>query len=471
MQSAVETVSPTRVRLTVEVPFDELKPDLDRSYKKIGQQVKVQGFRPGKVPARILDQRVGRGYVLEDAIQGAIPRLYGQAVAAESITPVGQPEVEVTELADGEKLAFTAEVDVRPPITLPAFAELAVTVDAVTVEEAEVAEQLASLTERFATLTPVDRAAQDDDYVSLDLVATVDGAEVPGGTATGLSYRVGSGELLDGIDEVVRGAVEGDAKTFQTLLVAGELEGKTADVAVTVRSVSERVLPAADDTWAADATGFADLAELKADIAGRLDRAKRLNQGVAARDNVLEALLAAVDFPLPEGMVALEHDWRRQAAQAQLERAGLTLDGWLENEGKTEEEWDAELRTAAEQAVKAQLTLDAVADGEQLSVTEAELTDQVIRRAARSGVTAEEYADRLVQGGQLSGLIAEVRRGKALATVMEAAVITDSAGAVVDLEQLRDDLTGDEGEDVSFDGEGRRYHLHGDGSIHYLDEE
>ncbi len=471
MQSAVETVSPTRVRLTVEVPFDELKPDLDRAYKRIGQQVKVQGFRPGKIPARILDQRVGRAYVLEDAIQGAIPRLYGEAVAAESITPVGQPEVDVTELADGEKLTFTAEVDVRPEIALPAFDSLSITVDEVAVSDADVAEQVATLVERFATLAAVDRPAQDGDYVTVDLAATVDGKEVPGGTATGLSYRVGSGDLLEGIDDAVRGAAAGAAATFQTVLVSGDLAGKTADVAITVRSVNERTLPEVDDAWAAEATGFADLGALKADVSARLDRARRLNQGVEARDRVLDALLAAVDFPLPASLVDLEKDWRRRAAEEQLKRAELTVEGWLDSETKTEAEWDAELRDSAVQAVKAQLTLDAVADAEQLGVTEAELTDQVVRRAARAGVSAEEYADSLVRGGQLPGLVAEVRRGKALATVMEAATISDSAGAVVDLEQLRDDLTAQTGDDAEVDDEGRRYHLHADGEVHYLDED
>lgn len=471
MQSAVETVSPTRVRLTVEVAFDELKGDLDRAYRKIGQQVKVQGFRPGKVPARILDQRVGRGYVLDEAVQGAIPRLYGEAVQAEALNPLGQPEVDVTEFADGDKLTFTAEVDVRPQMDLPAFSSLAVVVDEVTVTPEDVDQQLQSLRERFASLTPVERPAADGDFVSLDLVATVDGAEVPGGSATGLSYEVGSGGLLDGIDDAVRSASAGDARSFQTVLVAGELEGRTADVAVTVRSVNERVLPEADDAWAADATGFEDLAALRADIGSRLDRVKRLDQGVAARDKVLEALLAAVDCPLPEGLVTAERDWRRRAAEDQLSRAGLTLQGFLDSEAKTEEAWVAELQEAADQAVKAQLLLDAVADAEQLGVSEAELTDQVVRRASRAGVSPDAYADNIVRGGQLPALISEVRRGKALATVMEAATITDTAGATVDLEQLRDDLTSDSGDDVELDDDGRRYHVHDDGAIHYLDAE
>ncbi len=470
VQSSVETLSPTRVKLTIEAGFDELKPELDKAYKTIGAQVKVQGFRPGKVPPRILDQRVGRGVVLEEAVNEAIPRLYGEAVESTKVSPVSRPDVEVTELDDKVKLSFTAEVDVRPEFTLPAYDSLAVSVDDVVVTDDDVEEQLTALRERFASLSPVERAAVDGDYVSLDLVATVDGEEVPGGTAQGLSYEVGSGQLLDGIDEAVRGASAGDARTFQTALVAGDLAGQTADVAVTVRTVSERTLPDADDAWAEQAAGFASLDDLKADVRVRIDRVKRLQQGVEARDKVLDALLAAIEIPLPASVLEAELAWRTQTTEDQLARAGQTREAFLEEQGKTSEEWDAELQEGAEQAVKSQLVLDAVADAEELQITDAELNDQLIRRAARAGLAPQDFANRLVQSGQLAGLVAEVRRGKALATVMESAAITDASGTAIDLEKLRDDMDSPEAE-VEEDEDGRPYHVHGDGTIHYLDED
>jgi trigger factor len=469
VQSAVETLSPTRVRLTVEVPFDELKPELDSAYKKIGAQVRVQGFRPGKVPPRILDQRVGRGVVLEEAVQEAIPRLYGEAVTETGVAPVSRPEVEVKEFADGEKLSFTAEVDVRPEFELPAYDGLAVEVDAVEVSDADVDAQVDALRERFGALKPVERAAAEGDFVTLDLVATVGGEEVPGGTATGLSYQVGAGDLLEGLDEAVTGKSAGDATTFTTTLVAGEYEGQQAEVAVTVQAVNERELPEADDSFA-ESTGFSTIAELREDVRKRLEGARRAQQGVEARDKVLEALLAAVEVPLPDSVVEAEHGWRQQSTNEQLQRAGMTLGQYLEREGKGEEEWESELREGAAQAVKAQLVLDAVADKEELGVDDAELTEQVVHRAQRAGVAPDEYAQQVVQSGQLAGLVSEVRRGKALATVMDAATITDSAGAKVDLEALRDALeTPDAAVDV--DENGRRYHVHDDGQVHYLDEE
>ena len=469
VQSAVETLSPTRVRLTVDVPFQELKSELDSAYKKIGAQVRVQGFRPGKVPPRILDQRVGRGVVLEEAVQEALPRLYSEAVTEAGVAPVGRPDVDVTKLDDGQSLTFTAEVDVRPEFELPAFDSLAVTVDEATVSDEDVTTQIDELRERFAKLNPVERAAAEGDYVTLDLVATVDGEEVPGGTATGLSYEVGSGDLLDGLDEAVTGKSAGDATTFCTTLVAGEYEGQTAEVAVTVQAVNERELPAADDAWA-ETTGFGSFTELQDDVRTRLERMKKLEQGVQARDKILEALLAAVDVPLPQSVVDAELEWRRQSTTQQLQQSGMTVDQYLEAEGKGEEEFEEELRTGASNAVKAQLVLDSIADKEEIGVNDAELTDQVVRRAQRAGVSPDQYAQSVVQAGQLQGLVSEVRRGKALASVMESATITDEGGNAVDLEELREDLVPQGPDDTEFDDEGRPFHTHADGSVHYLDE-
>lgn len=466
MQSAVETLSPTRVRLTVEVPFDELEPELKQAYKTIGGQVRVQGFRPGRVPPAILDRRVGRDVVLGEAVQHALPRLYGEAVDESGVSPVGRPDVDVTELADREKLTFTAEVDVRPEIDLPAYDGIAVTVDDATVSDADIDEQLDSVRERFASLTPVERTAQTGDYLTLDLLATVDGEEVPGGTATDLSYELGKGDLLDGLDEAVQGASAGDVRTFTTTLVAGEFEGRQADVQVTVKAVNERSLPEVDDAFA-EGVGFETAQALRDDVRARLERMKKLQQGVDARDKVLEALLATVEVPLPPSVVEAEQEWRKQSAQQQLAEGGLTLDLYLEQEGKSEEEFEEELRAGAEQAVKAQLVLDAVADQAEVGVEEAELSELVVRRAQQAGVSPDEYAQQVVQTGQLAGLVSEVRRGKALARVMQAAVVTDASGNAVDLEALRGDLVPD-ADDVQTDEQGRRYHLHDDGSVHYL---
>jgi len=440
VKSTVETLSATRVRLSVEVPFDELKPSLDKAYKAIAQQVTIPGFRKGKVPPRLIDQRVGRAAVLEETLNDAIPTHYSSAVREHEVKVLGSPEVEVTELADGDKVAFTAEVDVRPEITVPAFDSLQVTVDDIAVAEDDVEEQLNGLRERFAVLKGVERAVQNGDYVSLDLAATVDGEEVPGGTATGLSYEVGSGQLLPGTDDAIIGLSTGEATTFKTELAGGDLAGKEADVAVTVKSVKEKELPELDDEFAQTASEFDTLDELRADIRTRVGRVKRMEQAVQARDKALETLLVAVDVPLPEKVVTNELDFRKHQLQHQLERAGLSMDFYLQSENQTQEEFDAKLEADTKDAVKAQLVLDTIADAEQFGVNDAELTQEVVRRAQQAQMGPQEYADQLVESGQLPLVVADLRRGKALALVLEGAVITDASGNKVDLDALREEL-------------------------------
>jgi trigger factor len=441
VKSTVETLSATRVRLSVEVPFDELKPSLDKAYKAIAQQISIPGFRKGKVPPQLIDQRVGRAAVLEETLNDAIPTHYSSAVREHEVKVLGSPEVEVTELADGEKVAFTAEVDVRPAITVPAFDSLAVAVDDITVADDDVNEQLNGLRERFAVLKGVERPVQSGDYVSLDLAATVDGEEVPGGTASGLSYEVGSGQLLPGTDDAITGLSASEATTFKTELAGGDFAGKEADVAVTVKAVKEKELPALDDEFAQTASEFDTLEELRNDIRTRVSRVKRMEQAVQARDKALEVLLEAVDVPLPEKVVASELDFRKHQLQHQLERAGLTLDFYLQSEGQTAEEFEAKLEADTKDAVKAQLVLDTIADAEQFGVNDAELTQEVVRRAQQAQMGPQEYADQLVEAGQLPLVVADLRRGKALALVLESATITDASGNKVDLDALREELS------------------------------
>jgi trigger factor len=437
LKSTVETLSPTRVRLAVEVPFDELKPSLDKAYANIAKQVRVPGFRPGKAPARIIDQRVGRAAVLDEAVQDAVPRAYSEAVRENELRALGQPDIELTKLDDGESIAFTAEVDVRPEVTLPSYDGIAVSVDDVEVTDADVDEQIAGMRERFAVLKATSRPVQDGDYVSLDLRATVDGEEVPGGSTTGLSYEVGTNSMMSGLDEALQGASAGDERTFTTELVAGEYAGRTADIAVTVRSVKEKELPELDDDFAQTASEFDTLEEFRADVRGRMERVKTLEQGVQARDKVLESLLAATDVPLPESAVRGEVEWRQHDITHQLENAGLDLQTYLTSEGRTAEEFETEIRANAETAVKSQLVLDALADAEELGVSDAELTEHVIAQAQRYGVSPQEFAQQLTQAGNLPALVSDVRRSKALATVLERATITDASGRTVDLEALR----------------------------------
>jgi trigger factor len=439
VQTAVETLSPTRVKLKVEVPFDDLKPSVDAAYREIGKQVRLKGFRPGKVPARLLDQQVGRGTVLQQALNDALPELYTSAVRESEVTAIGQPEVEVTDFTDGEQLVFTAEVDVRPDFEIPSYDGLPVTVEDAEPTDEELDEQIGGLRERFAVLTGVERAVQTGDYVMLDLNATVDGEPVEEAASSGLSYEVGAGNLIDGLDDALAGHDVGETVTFPTTLVAGEHAGREAQVSATIRTVKEKELPELDDDFAQTASEFDTLAELRDDYRARLGRVRRMQQGLQARDHAIEALVRQIDAPVPDKLLADEIESRRSALSEQLDEAGLTLEGYLEHEGKTQEEYDDEVDQGARQAILAQFVLDAIARKEEVGVDESDLTELIVRRAQQSGASPEEYAQQLMQGGQLPSLMAEAARSKALALVLESATITDASGRPVDLNALREE--------------------------------
>jgi len=444
VKSDLETLNPTRVKLTVEVPFDELKPSLDAAYRKIGSQVTIPGFRKGKVPPRVIDQRFGREMVLEEAVNDALPKFYGDAVEANDVKVIGQPDVDVTELADGEHLTFTAEVDVRPEFDLPEYEGLEVTVDDADVTDAEIDEQVDGLRARFGTLTGVDRAVTDGDFLSIDLSATVGGEAVADLTAKGLSYQVGGGALLEGLDEAVIGLSAGETRDFTTTLVGGDHAGEEAVVTVEVKSVKERELPELDDDFAQTASEFDTLDELRADVRSRVENMKTVQQGVQARDRVLEKLLDSVDLPLPEGVVKAEIDARNHSLAHQLESAGMSKAEFLVAEGQTEEEFDAELLKSTRDAMSAQFVLEKIVEKEQLSVNEQELTEHLVRTAARYGMSPDQFVQQVVQAGQVPMLVSEVVRGKALALVLDKARITDESGREIDLDALREDVPADE---------------------------
>ncbi|MGW4077687.1 trigger factor [Streptomyces asiaticus] len=440
MKSAVENLNPTRVRLTVEVPFEELKPSLDAAYKKINQQVTVPGFRKGKIPARIIDQRFGRGAVLEEAVNEALPKFYTDAVNEGELNPLGQPEVDITELKDNELLTFTAEVDIRPSIEIPDYSGIEVTVDAVEVSDEDVDKSVEQLRERFATTSPVERAAAEGDIVVIDLEAKVDGEVLEDGVASGVTYTIGSGELLDGIDEAVTGLEAGGEATFTSELKGGSAQGKEAEVSVKVSEVKARELPELDDDFAQLASEFDTLEELRGDSRKRLERSKKFEQATQAQEKVLDALLELVEVPIPEKLLQDEINTRKHNLEHhQLGQMGLNLESYLQMQDKTAEEFDAELKEQAEKGIRTQFVLDELVNKEQLSVGQEELTEHLMRRAQSSGMSPDQFAQAVVEGGQVPMLVGEVARGKALAVVVEAAKVVDDKGETVDLDDEEDE--------------------------------
>ena len=400
MKSAVETISPTRVKLVVEVPFAELKPMLDQAYRTIGAQVQIPGFRKGKVPSRIIDQRVGRGAVVQEAVNEALPRFFAEAAEAENVRAIGQPEVDVTAvpLEDGQDLEFTVETDVRPEIELPDLEGIAVEVDEVKASDEDVEERLTALRERFGSLVGVERAVEDGDFVSLDLSAVIDGEEID--SVTGVSYEVGSKNMLEGMDEALLGMA-------------------AAECTVTVQSVKVRELPALDDEFAQLASEFDTLEELRADVVTQAEQAKKYEQGIQARDKVLEHLLETVDVPVPDGIVEAE------------------VHQHLEGENRLDDdEHRAEVQESTRKALRAQFLLDAVAEKLEVQVEQPELIEYLVMSAQQYGMDPNQFAQSIDQQGQIPSIVQEVARRKALAAVLDQAKVTDTAGTAIDLDEL-----------------------------------
>jgi trigger factor len=442
--STVEQLSPTRVKITVEVPFAELKPSMDKAYRQIAQSVNIPGFRQGKVPPMVIDQRFGRGAIIQEALNDALPGLYDRAVSDNDLSPLAQPEVEVTRLEDGDLIEFTAEVDVRPAFDLPDFSALNVTVDAIEVPDTLVDEQVDLLRNRFGARETVERPAADGDIVTIDLTARKDGQDLEDATAAGLDYTVGSAQMLDGLDAAVTGLSAGESTTFTSTLVGGPLKDEEAEVEVTVSQVQKQELPEADDDFAQLASEFDTIEELRADLQSRLTAMARLEQAGLARDAVLESVIAQLDIEVPDNLLSTELEARKEQITTQLAQAQLTLEQYLTEteESKDEESFWADVEKRSADALKAQIVLDKVAEEREITVDQNDLTSHIIRKAQSENTTPQEIAQHLQEHPHhIDEYMLEIRRGKSLALVVESATVTDSNGDRVELSNLRPDGT------------------------------
>ncbi|MGY4869863.1 trigger factor [Mycolicibacterium elephantis] len=432
MKSTVEKLSPTRVRINVEVPFTELEPEFDRAFQQLAKQVRLPGFRPGKAPRKLLEARVGREAMLDQVVSEALPGRYSEAVTSSDVSPIGQPDIEITKKEYGEDLVFTAEVDVRPDIELPDLDSLKITVDPIEVTDEEVDAELQSLRARFGTLKGVDRPAQTGDFVSIDLSGSIDGKELPEAATEGLSHEVGSGQLVEGLDEAIVGLKEGESRVFTTKLAAGEHAGEEAQVTVTVKSVKERELPEPDDEFAQLASEFDTIDELRDNLREQVQRTKRVQQAEQIRDKVLETLLEQVEVPLPEKIVQAQIDDTLHSAIHSLDHDEARFAEMLEKQGSSREEFDADNRSNAEKAIKTQLLVDAIADKLDVQVGQNDLTERLVLMSQQYGMEPQQLLQALQQNNQLPAMFADVRRGLAVAAVVQRATVTDTEGDVID---------------------------------------
>jgi trigger factor len=429
VKTTVEKLSPTRVKLNISVTPDELKPSIQHAYEHIGSQVNIPGFRKGKVPPQLIDQRVGREEILNHAVSDGLDKFYRQAVTEEKIRVLGRPEADIKtwpEVKDfSGDLEIAVEVDVRPEFTLPKYDGLKLTVDAIEVSADDVKDELDALRSRFGTLVTVDRPAKKGDFAQLDLVAKIGETEVD--SATSISYEVGSGELIEGIDEALDSLSAGEETTFESTLLGGDHEGETALISVSLLAVKERELPEADDDFAQIASQFDTIKELKADIKEQVERSKTFGQGAKARDQIVDELLKSVDIPVPPKLVEDE------------------VNRHLENENRLDDDAHrAEVTESSEKTFRTQILLDSLVEAEEVKVSQNELTTYLVQGAAQYGMEPGEFIQVLDKNGQIPGMIAEVARSKALAVVLSKANVVDSKGKAVDVSAFTAPLLGND---------------------------
>jgi trigger factor len=421
VKTTVEKLSPTRAKLTITVGPDELKPAIAHAYEHIAEQVQIPGFRKGKVPAPLIDQRVGRMAVLEHAVGEGLEGYYRQAVVDEKVRPMGRPEADVTTWPNEKDftgdLVVTVEVPVRPEIKLPDVSKLKVEVEPIAITPDEIMDELDRVRSRFGTLVAVDRPAKKGDFVQLDLTASIGGNTVD--TAESISYELGSGELIEGIDEALDSLTAGESTTFESVLLGGDHEGETAQIAVSVSAVKERELPKADDEFAQLASEFDTIAEFRESLKGEITRRKGFDVGREARAKLIDALIAATDIPLPDGIVDDE------------------VHRHLEGEGRLEDDAHrAEVIAESTKTFKQQILLDTVAEAEGFEVSQEELSGYIFQGAMQYGMSPEEFMKVLTENNQIGSVVADVARNKALTILVERANVVDTKGTKIDLAEL-----------------------------------
>ena len=435
MKSSVEKLSDTRVKLTVNVPFEDLKSEIDQAYTALAQQVSIPGFRKGKAPRQLIDARYGRGPILEQVVNDMLPTRYQRAVEENELVAIGQPSVDITKIEDGEFVEFTAEVDVRPEIEVPDFSGLEVTVPVIEVDDAAVDEEIDRLRARFGELKDTKRKLKTGDFAVIDLKATVDGEVVEEASTEGLSYEVGQGDLIDGLDTALRGMKTDEENEFTTTIVAGEHKDKEAVVTVHVQQTKERKLPEFDDEFAQLASEFDTAEELREATKAQVEESKKGEQAAAIRDEVLKAALAKTDFALPESIVDEQVHQQLHQLLGQMAHDEGELNKVLESQGLTREEFDAQSRKDSEEAVRTQLFLDTLSEQEDPEVSQQELTDHILFTAQSYGMDPNQFIGQLQQSGQIANLFADVRRGKALAAAICRVQVKDEAGNEIDPSQ------------------------------------
>jgi trigger factor len=446
MRSTVEPLEGNKVKLSVEVDEEEFEKAVDAAFKKIAGEVNIKGFRRGKAPRKVLETRIGSLAGREQAMQDSLPEYYSEAVIEHDVDVIAAPEIEVTGGQESGAVAFDAVVEIRPTIQVPGYGGIAVTIDRPVADEEAIDAQIDRMRDLDATLADVDRPAQEGDTVTIDIAGTLDGEPQSGLTADDYSYTVGSGAITSEVDEQLDGAKVGDILEFGATHPDAD-EERELQFRVLVKAVKEKVLPELTDEWAAEASEFETVGALRESLADRMVRVRKVQASMALREKVAEALAELVDAEIPEPLVANEMQDRLQDLALRVQAQGMRLEQYLAMSGTDPEQFSQELRQGAEQGVKVDLALRAVAEAEDIECTEDDLTEEVEGVAARVGQPAEEVRERFERAGQVSAIRSDIKKRKALEWLIERAEVRDADGAAIDRSELELPADEDEPED------------------------
>jgi trigger factor len=438
VRTSVEPLDGNRVKLSIEVDEVEFDKALDAAFRKLAQQMRVPGFRPGKAPRRLIEARYGPQVARQEALREALPEYYEQALRENDITPVAAPEIDITAGQEEGPVVFDAVVEVMPAVSVAGYEGLRVVLPSIEVDEREVEKQVDKLREQFGELQPVSRPARDGDHVSMDRKVTRHDQVLL--AAEDELYEVGKGTIAEQLDRELRGKRAGDILRFNASFRdesggEGEEAGE-ATFTVLVKEVRETVLPEVTDEWASEASEFETVAELREDIRRRMDAVKRLQAALQVRDKVVEALVELVDEDMPEALVAREVERRVENLAHRLSHQGATIAQYLEATGQSEQELVAGLQAEAVAALKADLALQAVAEQEAIEVTDEEVEAEIVEMAQRRDEKPAALRRRLQNEGELPAVRSGLRKTKALEWLVERTEYVDEDGRVIDRSEL-----------------------------------
>jgi trigger factor len=428
MQTTVETTEPHTVKLTIEVPEDEFGKDLDRTYRAIANQIKIPGFRKGKVPKQIIDTQIGQDAIFEQFVNSSVPAYFRKAVADEDLAPITDPDIDVQQLEPGKPFVFSATVEVRPRLSFEGsdYTGIKVTKPSVEVTEQEIDDWIERLRERFSELEPVGRPVQEGDFVTVDLTVTKGGEKVEQASREDYLYFVGSGEVGEKLDVELVGAKPGAILKVSDALperFGEELGGAAVEITVLVKDVKARRLPEVDDDFAKTASEFDTIQQLRDDLRERLTEVKEREATAALRDLALEAMIDKVDVDLPQSLIDEETDHRIHHARDRAERMGVGLEKMLELQGWDEARLREDSREHAIRAIKSDLVLEGIARNESLEVTAEEIGAEIAVLAQAYGREPKSVAKDLERSGQVVTLAGDIIRTKALDLLVERADI------------------------------------------------